>query len=285
MVRLLTAGIFLGCCSPLSAQVFTGPSSTWTESVVDNNAFGQQIDGTSSLDPTSPGTISYSNLIDDTQLVASVLTSGGSQPIADVQGHIDGHVDLNNLNGGPTELNAPANIRYSFMVTPLDFSTPDHGPIPLRVISRGQASWDIPEFTFPNGNVTAEARLTVDGGRLADASVDFDADYNTPTAEFDVDILTSAFVGSEHTIELLATGDAFLENTEFSQTSEFQAVVDPQIFIDPSFPYANLYSIHFNTPYVTQVPEPSSLGLLVAAGAVVAAARQWRRRGSYRQSR
>jgi hypothetical protein len=171
-------------------------------------------------DPTCPG-----------QYAGSGLTSGGSVPAADVQASMSG------CYGRSTGL---ARILYAAVVRSNE-EPPPTTQVPLVVRIRGHAS------ASGGGTATTEAEATATVsvlGVTGDASASSSPLNAPPYDEFDVTETVVVDVGTIFTADVLADVTLFAGGDHGQ--AEGQAVADPEITIDPTFPWASAFRVEYS---------------------------------------
>lgn len=173
------------------------------------------------------------------------LTTGGPAPAVDIEG---------SATNWPASYNGF--IHYYFMVN----GTPGNGQyVNVMIHSLGHAS--------ASGDATAYARCELLGHIIGAASAG-PGTLNNP--EWDVTLRNYPVpVGIPVEIDLYAKGST-------GNTGEFQAVADPTIEIDPSFPNHEQYTLTFSA---NLVPEPAgAVTALLLLQPLLAQRRRRRRR-------
>jgi hypothetical protein len=158
---------------------------------------------------------------------ASYLTSGGARPTADIQASASGDTGIHHL--------ALAYVRYSVVVR----ATADPPPVdevPLRFRMRGHVSASAAGHA--QANATAAASTAVLFHFSASAAVDAYESTGPLTDEYDV--VESLVVAPGEVLEIHVAADTrLLPWTD--GTTEAQALADPEIEIDPTFPWASSF--------------------------------------------
>jgi hypothetical protein len=160
------------------------------------------------------------------QYVVQGLTSGGSVPAADIQASRSGSL------GGAAGL---ARVIYSAVVRSTQ-QPPPATLVPVRVHIRGHASASA-IGGISSADATAFASFaSVSRGVTASSS----PLQGPPSAEFDVTQTVEVTV--DQVYEARVEGSYFLDPAGEGNTSA-QAVADPEIIIDPSFAFADLFYV------------------------------------------
>jgi hypothetical protein len=214
----------------------------------------------------------------DKEAILDARTSPGPIPLADVQGFARSTDDEIGVVGF-------ASIRYSFVVQPKSPLIPLR-EVPVEVRSLGDI-WlyqnsDGPNDVFDEGSASVTAQLAIDGKLLKSLRLTTRRVRGSSTRSRDFDIIAqfNELPLTAHTIDLRAHGRGFFEEG----TVEFQALIDPEVYIDPEFEFKDDYTIIFNTPLagpfadIFTVPEPSSIMLFWFAALPIARKRRALRR-------
>lgn len=163
------------------------------------------------------------------QYVVEGLTSGGSVPAADIQASRSGSL------GGAAGL---ARVIYSAVVRSTE-QPPPATLVPVRVHIRGHASASA-MGGISYADATAFASFAgVSRGVTASSS----PLQGPPSAEFDV--IQTVEVTVDQVYEARVEGNYFLDPAGEGNTSA-QAIADPEITIDPSFAFADLFYVEFS---------------------------------------
>ncbi len=207
------------------------------------------------------------------QSIATARTSGGSDPQADVIGHLSWSVTMPDRLSSLDALNlfAEARVEYYVAVAPLSGDPDDHTPVPLVVTVRGHADADGPHPTG-GGNTTVSFALSMAPGinQMANAPVGFSG--------YDATIKTFIVPNIAYQVFLRSRGTVSIGLTEFnSGTAEFQAVADPLIVIDPEFELRDQYELVFSS---NLVPLPGAAWFFLTALAAAASRMRLRSRDS-----
>lgn len=189
---------------------------------------------------------------------AMALTSGGTSPMADVQGFV-------HTRGISYSSFGKAWVTYAFRIKQTAPLPPGVDPlsvlVPITITAHGQCdpggSAEIIGGTLSGGTLLAYAN-----GVGAHKSFDLAMHQNFP------------LLGSEQ-LTLYASGQAAtvgILNTD--EKHEYQSVVDPTITIDPGFVYKNDLQIVYSPNLFPTVPEPSAWLALVASVTTLVAVRR-----------
>jgi hypothetical protein len=212
------------------------------------------------------------------QIVGTVSANGGAKPAADIQ------LSAQCFDCGLVIPAVSATATYYFVVD----GPPNVPPrlVPTVIHVRGEVS------TSATGFSRAVASARVNFGRLGagqgllgivTASARDDDNF-PPAAEFEssrrLNLLSDVAV---HFLTFHATGSV---NVGDGDSADFQAVADPQVEIDPTFPDRDLYSIRFSAGIgpgdPVAAPVPATLLLMGLAG-LGFVGHAWRQRGLARR--
>lgn len=164
------------------------------------------------------------------QYVASALTSGGLLPAADVA-----HEGSGDTSAGNT-LSARAAVRYYVFVRALG-NPPPGTTVPLRVRSVGELT-----VTSSKERLFSEGSITVFG--KGEAAI---AENGTETRDLDLDFVVPALANASLEIGIEARLRVLGSGADFGPWSfGGQAVIDPEVTIDPAFPDADQYVLEFS---------------------------------------
>lgn len=164
------------------------------------------------------------------QYVASALTSGGLLPAADLA-----HEGSGDTSAGNT-LSASAAVRYFVFVRALG-NPPPGTTVPLRVRSVGELT-----VTSSKERLFSEGSITVLG--QGEAAI---AENGTETRDLALDLVVPAVANQPFEIVIEARLRVLGSSADFGPWSfGGQAVIDPEVTIDPAFPDADQYVLEFS---------------------------------------
>jgi hypothetical protein len=188
------------------------------------------------------------------QFIALTQTSGGTVPTSDTQ------CSATNSGG-----NASARFTYEFGPDRNDPRYPLGIPVPVSLTIAGHVS----AHSGLGGRGFAE--VSVDAAQPPIGAAVQVQDDDTEMNEVNQTVSTSIYAGMTVRLNLVARGEAISNN---SRETDFQAVIDPVIGIDPTATFlfdgapvrfADAYHLEYSDG-VLPSPEPNSVGLALLGG-------------------
>jgi hypothetical protein len=160
------------------------------------------------------------------QVSARSATSGGALPMADVQIDASGQ----GANGI-----AYASVRYWVLARPTG-AVPGGTQVPLRIRGAGEVT-----VTSGSSNLLALGRVQI---MFQDAGASVLAGTETAILDFDETVLVTPNVPLE--VIILAEVDLQIQDPDQPGSGNGQAVVDPEIVIDPDFRLADQFELELS---------------------------------------
>ena len=230
-----------------------------TYSLSFQQSFGPLQMITNTVVPNTVASISQSGAVNGGLYTGRALASTFTPPFVQVQGDVDAQATAELTSMG---LDVGSAIVYYFAVEQTAPAPVDVVPLVIQSNLHADASF------AGNGGAFSDASFFIQGLSIFhyEAAMCDQASCTSPS-EMSFTDSASAKPGQDIQVQIATGGNANGTGSDLdghTGQAAFQAIVDPTIQIDPSFAYADDFTLAFspNLPPSAAAPEPSSIALL-----------------------